>query len=316
MVSPVVAYLMLPFLFLGTANASGQKRQILLYDSSELQRYGFYLGSDPTSSHWNPALAEWCFASSVRCADKLHQGIFLTCYGKWLFDSTTNDHICGNVGCNRRAERRCKTCKNIYYCSLQCQRDHWKHHKQVCSSNVRVKDVKLHNYEKAEYCFKKAMLYDLRFGFSNRMMGKWDEDINQHIDETVRTKRKRKYRIKAGCRIPKNSNFSESAFQLATLWSKRYSQHERAEKLLTWTMEVIQVDEENVKILAKERDQIQSRITGKGKNKQDEVKTTMLNVPMVLRGFTQLNEHEYVCDLINQDKNSGCRIQMKAKVRI
>ena len=43
--------------------------------------------------------------------------------------------VCKNVG----DIKKCSACKELLYCSVQCQRKAWKEHKQVCKK-VKVKN--------------------------------------------------------------------------------------------------------------------------------------------------------------------------------
>ena len=262
----IVAYIFLPALLLGVIETA----ELIIKDSGTLQKCAYYWGSDPTSSHWNPGIAECFFTLSVQRADTDVKAAFLAAYGKWLIECTTNIHICGNIGCEERAKQRCITCKNIYYCCSQCQKEHWKHHNPVCNSKVRIKDVKLLNFEKGEKCLKKAMLYELRIGFTNKVSLGMADDINQFIGRTVPTKRRETYRLRTGCSKPNASIFAESAYQLACLWSRRSNQHEKAMKVLTWAMAVVKEDESDLKTLGIIRDEVQHKITAKKQRRHKE----------------------------------------------
>ena len=49
-----------------------------------------------------------------------------------MADSKSNsDKLCG--GCKQTGTKICSGCKQIYYCSQQCQKDHWKAHKSECN---------------------------------------------------------------------------------------------------------------------------------------------------------------------------------------
>lgn len=38
--------------------------------------------------------------------------------------------------CNEKATKRCGRCQNIYYCSKECQVNHWKKHKKTCTKKT------------------------------------------------------------------------------------------------------------------------------------------------------------------------------------
>lgn len=41
-------------------------------------------------------------------------------------------HKCANAGCDNQATQRCAKCKLVYYCSKNCQEEHWAIHKSLC----------------------------------------------------------------------------------------------------------------------------------------------------------------------------------------
>ncbi|KAL9973764.1 hypothetical protein ACROYT_G020260 [Oculina patagonica] len=46
---------------------------------------------------------------------------------------------CANCGCKQRFIKRCTACKQVFYCSKECQVSHWPHHKPSCQ-DLRNKD--------------------------------------------------------------------------------------------------------------------------------------------------------------------------------
>ena len=56
------------------------------------------------------------------------------------------------VACKKKFEqnkKRCSACKKVYYCSVECQRNHWGEHKKICKKLSFVK--KLYNQTQAKY---------------------------------------------------------------------------------------------------------------------------------------------------------------------
>ena len=43
--------------------------------------------------------------------------------------------LCYNLKCSKEGTKKCSRCHTVYYCSLECQKSHWKHHKLVCKSS-------------------------------------------------------------------------------------------------------------------------------------------------------------------------------------
>ena len=50
--------------------------------------------------------------------------------------NSSGTHICANgeIGCSNAATLRCSRCKNIWYCSKECQKKHWSTHKKQCKA--------------------------------------------------------------------------------------------------------------------------------------------------------------------------------------
>ena len=44
----------------------------------------------------------------------------------------TTEHRCPNDGCNKPATSRCAGCNAVWYCSKDCQKRDWRHHKLAC----------------------------------------------------------------------------------------------------------------------------------------------------------------------------------------
>lgn len=50
--------------------------------------------------------------------------------------------VCSNCGKDDEETQRCTGCRKVYYCSKQCQRTHWEHHKAVCKSIKKLNSKK------------------------------------------------------------------------------------------------------------------------------------------------------------------------------
>jgi MYND finger len=45
----------------------------------------------------------------------------------------TTEHRCANDGCNKDSTSRCAACNAVWYCSKDCQKRDWRHHKPSCN---------------------------------------------------------------------------------------------------------------------------------------------------------------------------------------
>jgi len=41
------------------------------------------------------------------------------------------------TGCNKVGLKKCKSCKAVYYCSIECQKKDWKNHKVNCKATPK-----------------------------------------------------------------------------------------------------------------------------------------------------------------------------------
>ena len=110
-------------------------------------------GTDPCSRFWNRTKAKHHYIQSIACAAPQTAATKICFFGQWL-SVYCSVHQCGNAECLQRAEKRCSICKNIHYCSTQCQREHWKQHQIQCDPGTRIKEE---NFEKAVKLFTDAM---------------------------------------------------------------------------------------------------------------------------------------------------------------
>lgn len=50
------------------------------------------------------------------------------------FDGLVEGYQCEK--CHKSATKRCSKCKSVWYCSRDCQLNHWKDHKPICAVKV------------------------------------------------------------------------------------------------------------------------------------------------------------------------------------
>lgn len=53
-------------------------------------------------------------------------------YGNGLFEGLLEGFNCNN--CHQNATKRCSKCKQVWYCSRDCQLSDWKVHKPTCQN--------------------------------------------------------------------------------------------------------------------------------------------------------------------------------------
>lgn len=51
-------------------------------------------------------------------------------YGNSIFEGLADGFLCEN--CKQDATKRCSKCKQVWYCTRECQLAHWKVHKPKC----------------------------------------------------------------------------------------------------------------------------------------------------------------------------------------
>lgn len=69
--------------------------------------------------------------------------------------------VCGNnAGCEKVGSKRCTQCNSVKYCSLECQRVHWKKHKAICLSlslKLKAKAAKVEKVATMDECKVKVV---------------------------------------------------------------------------------------------------------------------------------------------------------------
>lgn len=70
--------------------------------------------------------------------------------------------------CGKQAKTRCPNCKNVWYCSVQCQKKKWKKHKKICKRMISCnfckegceKAMRCSRCKGVVYCSKECQLQD------------------------------------------------------------------------------------------------------------------------------------------------------------
>jgi hypothetical protein len=96
--------------------------------------------------------------------------------------------------CSKFATKKCEKCESVYYCSKDCQRLHWKEHKQLCCITLTKSDDKHYN--------NKAFLATLLMYSTKSSLWEWTNKIRYwnvylNIDEQcyyIRSSTKNEYK--------------------------------------------------------------------------------------------------------------------------
>lgn len=94
-------------------------------------------------------------------------------------------HICDNIQCPNIGTLLCSRCKNGKYCSIQCQKAHWNHHKYSCDrlcklgieknkTNKIIEQIK----NKNSIIIHKLINESINNKDKGFMLIHWDEDRN------------------------------------------------------------------------------------------------------------------------------------------
>lgn len=71
-----------------------------------------------------------------------HGGMDCSYTGKsYTLKEVVSYHPCGNMFCGNKALHVCGACKQVYYCSRECQRGDWRSHRGECGTLVSKQRV-------------------------------------------------------------------------------------------------------------------------------------------------------------------------------
>jgi len=69
-------------------------------------------------------------------------------YNYNIIDGLIEGFKCGN--CQKEASKRCSKCKQEFYCTRECQVQHWKEHKKVCKPLGKEESIDKSNDDQAQ----------------------------------------------------------------------------------------------------------------------------------------------------------------------
>ena len=173
------------------------------------------------SSHhlWNPSKAFYHFEQAIK-GNHERKSLYLYNYARFLYK--LDIHPCSNYNCTNAAKKRCDKCKNVHYCSKDCQTQHWhSFHKSECQKKKLEKDQK---YVKIRVLLEEAIALELQNGFTSPPNGTpLDNKKSQHFDWNSSSKNKF---------ISKQSVYSRSILLLSKLLCEKFDEHQKAVELV------------------------------------------------------------------------------------
>lgn len=51
-------------------------------------------------------------------------------------EGNSDEHLCGNSECNKKADKKCSQCEEVYYCCRECQVQDWSVHRNQCGNKI------------------------------------------------------------------------------------------------------------------------------------------------------------------------------------